>query len=410
MNETRQINGDAAVSGNVAVGGDAMVRGDMTIDHGLKVKGWVDIANLNFPAVGVFKTGAELTNSVTPKHGYIAGVIEDSDTRTGYRVRLWTANGTEWEASNPARYLDVSVVINMTTSIEGIDAEDFAEWQQQIGETLDQKANLEDMVIQTTTGLALIQLRPGVYVQVLTAHQDISGKADKVVHPVGGNFVVLGRDGGMLDSGVKPGDFLREHQDISGKADKSEMIVTDLVGGEVRVQLKSGATVNVYTPEAVRGLLGRAVGDAVTVTFTVASKASYNLLGEGFDESAGLRLVVVDGVGYTSAKDITLTPGTITVQYVFADAAEVPARAFAGLNGDLALTEVYLPSFVKKIGDEAFANDGGLQRVVCEAMTPPEVEENTFGGVDVGNVTLAVHKVAASVYAADDFWRIFRTN
>lgn len=66
---------------------------------------------------------------------------------------------------------------------------------------------------------------------VLTQHQDISGKADKVSGATSGNFAALDSNGNLTDSGRKASDFLTEHQDISGKVDK----VTGATGGDLPV-------------------------------------------------------------------------------------------------------------------------------------------------------------------------------
>ena len=79
--------------------------------------------------------------------------------------------------------------------------------------------------------------------QYLTEHQDITGKADKVVGAVAGNLATLDANGNPIDSGKKTADFapaehnhdevysaighthdqyLTEHQDISGKQDKTD--------------------------------------------------------------------------------------------------------------------------------------------------------------------------------------------
>ena len=55
---------------------------------------------------------------------------------------------------------------------------------------------------------------------VITAHQDISGKADKVSGGTENNFAALDASGNLKDSGHKHSDYLTSHQDISGKADK----------------------------------------------------------------------------------------------------------------------------------------------------------------------------------------------
>ena len=55
--------------------------------------------------------------------------------------------------------------------------------------------------------------------KVLTAHQDISGKADIVSGATNGNFAALDANGNLKDSGHKHSDYLTSHQDISGKVD-----------------------------------------------------------------------------------------------------------------------------------------------------------------------------------------------
>jgi hypothetical protein len=52
-----------------------------------------------------------------------------------------------------------------------------------------------------------IQLKSGLSRQVLTAHQDITGKADKVDGAVAGNFAGLDANGNLVDSGSKASDF-----------------------------------------------------------------------------------------------------------------------------------------------------------------------------------------------------------
>lgn len=52
-----------------------------------------------------------------------------------------------------------------------------------------------------------IQLKSGLSKQVLIAHQDISGKADKVDGAVAGNFAGLDANGNLVDSGKKAADF-----------------------------------------------------------------------------------------------------------------------------------------------------------------------------------------------------------
>lgn len=70
----------------------------------------------------------------------------------------------------------------------------------------------------------------------LTQHQDISGKADKVVSAVNGNFASLDANGNLQDSGKKASDFVT---DISGKADKvSGAVANNFAGLDANGNLK----------------------------------------------------------------------------------------------------------------------------------------------------------------------------
>ena len=52
-----------------------------------------------------------------------------------------------------------------------------------------------------------IQLKSGLSKQVLIAHQDITGKADKDTDAVGGNFAIFDANGNPVDGNCKPTDF-----------------------------------------------------------------------------------------------------------------------------------------------------------------------------------------------------------
>lgn len=62
-----------------------------------------------------------------------------------------------------------------------------------------------------------IQLKSGLSKAVLIAHQDISGKADKVASATSGNLAGLDSNGNLTDSGSKPADFATAAQ--GAKAD-----------------------------------------------------------------------------------------------------------------------------------------------------------------------------------------------
>lgn len=96
-----------------------------------------------------------------------------------------------------------------------------------------------------------IQLKTGTSATVLTAHQDISGKADKVASATNGNFAGLDSNGNLTDSGSKASDFATAAQ--GAKADSAVQSVALAGGtnnGTVKLTVDGTATDNI----AVTGL------------------------------------------------------------------------------------------------------------------------------------------------------------
>lgn len=70
-----------------------------------------------------------------------------------------------------------------------------------------------------------IQLKTGTSATVLTTHQNISGKADKVTSATSGNFAGLDSNGNLTDSGSKASDFATAAQ--GAKADTAVQSVAE---------------------------------------------------------------------------------------------------------------------------------------------------------------------------------------
>ena len=93
---------------------------------------------------------------------------------------------------------------------------------------------------------------------VITAHQSISGKADKVSGAMNNNFAALDASGNLKDSGHKHGDYLTQHQDISGKADKSATVSTVTYDSTNKKITKTinGTTTDVVSVSTIKSALG----------------------------------------------------------------------------------------------------------------------------------------------------------
>ena len=201
-------------------------------------------------------------------------------------------------------------------------------------------------------------------------------------------------------------NVLVAHQDISGKAEKSEMSVSTAAGIST-ITLKTGTVASAYTPDAVNRLLGRAVGEAVRVEFEVPADNEYSLCSEDFD-AAKILLVVVNGVGYIDPTDVYMeSTRSQIVTYVFADSSKIPANAFIGLDGlqgRLSLKSVHIPSYVHEIGEKAFFGSTNLGAIDCEAITPPTIGAGAFADVDMSSVTLTVHRLCQTAYTDGGNW------
>ena len=103
-------------------------------------------------------------------------------------------------------------VANVGTAAEPVYKYDiFAGMYDLSGYALKSEMAIED--VQGDSTKKKITLKSGLYQDVLVAHQDISGKANKVTVGTGtgeataGNFFGIGSDGDLVDSGYKPADF-----------------------------------------------------------------------------------------------------------------------------------------------------------------------------------------------------------
>lgn len=109
------------------------------------------------------------------------------------------------------------------------------------------KTKLDEIDLGITPGTGAdsdkvnIQLKNNVSANVLTAHQDVSGKAEKsemAISTVSGDET---KKKITLKQGLEQ-EVIIAHQDVSGKAEKSEMSVADVTGDNTKknIQLKDG--------------------------------------------------------------------------------------------------------------------------------------------------------------------------
>ena len=156
---------------------------------------------------GKFYEEATHTTEITPEGGKI---YIDLSTEKTYRwggstyaeisagLALGETQGTAYEGSKGAA--DAAAIATLQTD----------------------KANKSEMAIEAVTGDATkkeITLKTGLSQEVVVAHQDITGKADKVASATANNFAGLDASGNLKDSGSKASDFATAAQ--GDKADSA---------------------------------------------------------------------------------------------------------------------------------------------------------------------------------------------
>ena len=139
----------------------------------------------------------------------------------------------------------------------------------------------------------------------------------------------------------------------------------------------------------------RAVGMAVLVEFDIPSGGGYTLC-----YAPDLKLMSINGHGYKGGV-CDLEAGTYVGAFVFENPAIIPDGAFKGVGEAKVLR---IPSWVHEIGGEAFAGTA-LTDIYCEAMTPPNLQGDTFD--DPTALTAYVHKVVQADYQSAATWQKF---
>ena len=152
------------------------------------------------------KIGTGFSDADFIKDGFLQSVTKDVANNT--IIFTWNTDAGVTETT-----IDIDDLVEVYTGAEGIDITDFVVTIADAGVTTAKiadknvtKAKLEDSV-QASLNLADTALQ---------AHQDISGKADKVSGAVSGNFAGLDANGNLTDSGKKAADF-----EVAGAAAKA---------------------------------------------------------------------------------------------------------------------------------------------------------------------------------------------
>lgn len=153
------------------------------------------------------------------------------------------------------------------------------------------KADKSEMAISPVSGDATkknIQLKDGLSQEVVVAHQNISGKADKVTGATSGNFAGLDANGNLVDSGKKASDF------ASASAVQS-VKMKDSSGNE----LNNGT--NVIIPEASTTSPGVMSVDDKSKLNGIAPEANKYIHPSYTAQNSGMYKMTIDAQGHVSS-------------------------------------------------------------------------------------------------------------
>ena len=84
--------------------------------------------------------------------------------------------------------------------------------------------------------------------------------------------------------------------------------------------------------------------------------------------------------------------------------SEIGDYAFFGSSN---LKSVIIPSSMTLIGNQSFSHCSELEKIDCEATTPPDAFNNTFEDVETSQVLLVVPDGSLAQYKAHNVWKQF---
>lgn len=304
--------------------------------------------------------------------------------------------------------------------------------------SLDEKANKSEMSVTPGTGAdsdkTTITLKTGTSATVLTTHQDISGKADKVSGATSGNFAGLDTNGNITDSGSKAADFATASQ--GGKADTAVQdvkigntsLVTDnvaslpdattLVKGVVQLtdSHTSTSTTTAATPKNVKEAYDLAAGKAAKVSgATSGNLASLDSSGDLVDsgiaannvktkqaavndpDASGTTITAIDTISQNANGEITATKKTIrsgttsqTGVVKLSDAVNSTSTSLAATANAVKKAYDHADSLVNSLDVSSVGGAGKYISAISETDGKISATETTMDTTPTDNSTNAV--------------------
>ena len=186
------------------------------------------------------------------------------------------------------------------------------------------KANVSELAITPGTGAnadkTTIQLKNGLSASVLTAHQDISGKADKVSGATAGNVATLDANGNIVDSGKSADSIGTDTKNTAGSTNDASKLF--LVGAK-----SQAANPQTFSQTNVYATGGKLFSNAKEVVNLSDEQALTNKTYNGFTLAAACAKAVDTSISEGS------TSSNLPTSKAVADAiaaAKVGAATFQG--------------------------------------------------------------------------------
>ena len=149
--KTTHIDGDVSVGRNVTMGGRAKIAGSMSVEHNLKVYGWLEARNIKGTNEGVFLTLQALREAYpNPQDGWFAGVGSSTP------FKAYIGSGGEWVPTGGT--IEVALDLSVFTEVLDQVQEDISAIKTAIAdeqkERLDADLNLAERVDNIGSAIA----------------------------------------------------------------------------------------------------------------------------------------------------------------------------------------------------------------------------------------------------------------
>lgn len=257
------------------------------------------------------------------------------------------------------------------------------------------KANKSEMSVSTSEDKTTITLKSGTSATVLNAHQDISGKADKVTNATEGNVVTLDANGNLVDSGKSASSIGTDTKNTTGStADSAKLYI---VGAK-----EQSANPQTYSQANAYVTAGKVYSNAKEVVNLSDTQALTNKTYNGYTLGAACAKAVDTSIA--SGSTSTNVPTSQAVANAIA-AAQVGAATFQGTAPTTFAPTNYKKGYywvVATAGTYAGETCEPGDMIFCIADYSSAYSASDFSVVQNNVIEMTAADVDAAIAAADE--------